>query len=181
MCSSSSIASGQTRRDRLAEVASLAFRTGTPLGCEAAAAAALPIIRHLSHRADEIERLWGIVNGTNNFILTRLEQDELPMETAIALAQKLGLAEADPSADIDGHDAAAKLTVLAYRAFGVYVPPTSFDGWVSKVNHHQSVSEYFTPPEVLARNGFDRLVRLAIGLESSEDLVKCLDFAFSEA
>jgi homoserine dehydrogenase len=108
---------------KLAELGVLAQRTETPLLCEAAAAAALPIIRHLSHRADEIDSLLAIVNGTCNYIITRLEQDEWSMERAIAEAQKLGLAEADPSADIDGHDAAAKLSILAYRAFGHWVPP----------------------------------------------------------
>ena len=108
---------------KLAALGVLAQRTETPLLCEAAAAAALPIIRHLSHRADEVDSLMGIVNGTCNFIITRLEQDELPLDRAIAEAQSLGLAEADPSADIDGHDAAAKLSILAYRAFGAWVPP----------------------------------------------------------
>ncbi|HEY5938927.1 MAG TPA: homoserine dehydrogenase [Kofleriaceae bacterium] len=108
---------------KLAELGVLAQRTETPLLCEAAAAAALPIIRHLSHRADEIDSLLAIVNGTCNYIITRLEQDEWPMDRAIAEAQKLGLAEADPSADIDGHDAAAKLSILAYRAFGAWIPP----------------------------------------------------------
>jgi homoserine dehydrogenase len=108
---------------QLARLAVLAQRTGTPLLCEAAAAAALPIIRHLSHRADDVQTLQGIVNGTCNYIITRLEQDELPLDRAIAEAQQLGLAEADPSADIDGHDAAAKLSILTYRAFGAWVPP----------------------------------------------------------
>jgi homoserine dehydrogenase len=108
---------------RLAALGTLAQRSETPLLCEAAAAAALPIIRHLSHRADEIESLQAIVNGTCNFIITRLEQDEHTLERAIAEAQRLGFAEADPSADIDGHDAAAKLSILAYRAFGAWIPP----------------------------------------------------------
>jgi len=108
---------------KLAELGVLAQRTGTPLLCEAAAAAALPIIRHLSHRADEIDSMMAIVNGTCNYIITRLEQDEWALDRAIAEAQRLGLAEADPSADIDGHDAAAKLSILAYRAFGAWLPP----------------------------------------------------------
>jgi homoserine dehydrogenase len=108
---------------QLAALGVLAQRTETPLLCEAAAAAAIPIIRHLSQRADEVDSLMGIVNGTCNFIITRLEQDELPLDRAIAEAQALGLAEADPSADLDGHDAAAKLSILAYRAFGTWVPP----------------------------------------------------------
>ena len=108
---------------RLDALATLAQRTETPLLCEAAAAAALPIIRHLSHRADEVEALQAIVNGTCNYIITRLEQDELTLARALAEAQQLGLAEADPSADLEGHDAAAKLSILAYRAFGTWVPP----------------------------------------------------------
>jgi homoserine dehydrogenase len=108
---------------QLAALGVLAQRTETPLLCEAAAAAALPIIRHLSHRADEVESLMAIVNGTCNYVITRIEQDELPLDRAIAEAQALGLAEADPSADILGHDAAAKLSILAYRAFGAWVPP----------------------------------------------------------
>ena len=104
----------------------LAQRTETPLYCEAAAAAAIPIIRHLSHRADEIDSLWGIVNATCNFVMTRLEQGDLTLDDAIAEAQRLGFAEADPSADIDGHDAAAKLSILAYRAFGAWVRPDGF-------------------------------------------------------
>ncbi len=111
---------------KLAELGVLAQRTETPLYCEAAAAAALPIIRHLAHRADEIESLWGIVNGTCNYVITRLEQDELPLAQAVAEAQALGLAETDPSADLDGADAAAKLSILAYRAFGVWVRPDGF-------------------------------------------------------
>ncbi len=108
---------------KLAELGVLAQRTETPLLCEAAAAAALPIIRHLSHRADEVDSLMAIVNGTCNYVITRLEQDELPMDRAIAEAQAKGFAEADPSADLLGHDAAAKLSILAYRAFGAWVPP----------------------------------------------------------
>jgi homoserine dehydrogenase len=111
---------------KLAELGVLAQRTETPLYCEAAAAGALPIIRHLAHRADEVESFLGIVNGTCNYVITRLEQDELPMAQAVAEAQAMGLAEAEPSADLDGHDAAAKLSILAYRAFGAWFRPDAF-------------------------------------------------------
>jgi homoserine dehydrogenase len=111
---------------KLAELAVLAQRTETPLYCEAAAAAAIPIVRHLSHRADEVDSLWGIVNATCNFVMTRLEQGDLTLDEAIAEAQRLGFAEVDPSADLDGHDAAAKLSILAYRAFGAWVRPDGF-------------------------------------------------------
>ncbi|MBV8760509.1 MAG: homoserine dehydrogenase [Deltaproteobacteria bacterium] len=108
---------------QLAALGVLAQRTETPLLCEAAVTAAVPIIHHLSHRADEVDSLMAIVNGTCNYIITRLEQDELPLDRAVTEAQALGLAEADPSADLHGHDAAAKLSILAYRAFGAWVPP----------------------------------------------------------
>ena len=111
---------------KLAELGVLAERTGTPLFCEAAAAAALPIIRHLSHRADEVQSLAGILNGTCNFVMTRLEQADATFDDAVAEAQALGFAEADPSADLDGTDAAAKLSILAYRAFGAWVRPDAF-------------------------------------------------------
>jgi homoserine dehydrogenase len=111
---------------KLAELGVLAQRTETPLYCEAAAAAAIPIIRHLSHRADEVDSFLGIVNGTCNYVITRLEQDELPMAQAVAEAQALGLAEADPSYDLDGHDAAAKLSILTYKAFGAWFRPDGF-------------------------------------------------------
>ena len=111
---------------KLADLGVLAQRTATPLYCEAAAAAALPILRHLSHRADEVDSLSGILNGTCNFVMTRMEQAELSLEKAVAEAQALGLAEGDPEADLSGMDAAAKLSILAYRAFGVWVHPNGF-------------------------------------------------------
>ncbi|MDP2390362.1 MAG: alpha/beta fold hydrolase, partial [Acidobacteriota bacterium] len=64
---------------KLADLGVLAQRTETPLYCEAAAAAAIPIVRHLSHRADEVDSLWGIVNATCNFVMTRLEQGDLSL------------------------------------------------------------------------------------------------------
>jgi len=111
---------------KLADLGVLAQRTATPLYCEAAAAAALPILRHLSHRADEIDSLAGILNGTCNFIMTRMEQAELSLDEAVSEAQALGLTEADPTLDLSGLDAAAKLSILAYRAFGVWIHPDGF-------------------------------------------------------
>jgi homoserine dehydrogenase len=111
---------------KLAELAVLAQRTETPLYCEAAAAAALPILRHLSHRADEIDSLAGIVNCTCNFILTRLEQADMSLADAFAEARALGLVEGDGVEDVNGADAAAKLSILAYRAFGAWERPHSF-------------------------------------------------------
>lgn len=112
--------------DRLADLAILAHRTGTPLACEASCAAALPILRALAHQTDDVRAVLGIVNGTCNFLITRLEQDETPLAVSIPVAQSMGLAEADPSADLEGRDAAAKLSLLAYRAFGAWAHPREF-------------------------------------------------------
>jgi homoserine dehydrogenase len=111
---------------KLAELAVLAQRTETPLYCEAATAAALPILRHLSHRADEIDSLAGIVNCTCNYIITRFEQAELSFEDALAEARTLGMVEGDGTDDLSGVDAAEKLSILVYRAFGAWVRPDSF-------------------------------------------------------
>jgi cystathionine beta-lyase/cystathionine gamma-synthase len=59
---------------------------------------------------------------------------------------------------------------------GVLRYALSFDGLVTKINHHRSVSEYFTPPETVARLGIDRLVRLGIGIEDADDLIACLNW-----
>ena len=87
---------------------------------EAAVAGAIPVIRPLreSLAGEQIVRIMGIVNGTTNFILTRMEEDGVDFDDALAEAQRLGLAERDPTADVDGHDAAAKAAILAALAFG---------------------------------------------------------------
>ena len=108
---------------QLAALGVLAQRTETPLLCEAAAAAALPIIRHLSHRADEVDSLMAIVNGTCNFVITRLEQDELHARSRDRRGAGARARRGRSVGGIDGHDAAAKLSILAYRAFGAWVPP----------------------------------------------------------
>ncbi len=100
----------------LAESASAA---GVDLFYEAAVAGAIPIIRPLreSLAGEEIQRVMGIVNGTTNFILTTMSEHGSSYTQALAEAQRLGLAERDPTADVDGHDAAAKAAILASLAF----------------------------------------------------------------
>ena len=68
---------------QLGELIALSRSTGTPIGCEAAVAAALPILRSLGRRVDRVQRLLAIVNGTSNFVLTRMEQDELELPRAV--------------------------------------------------------------------------------------------------
>jgi homoserine dehydrogenase len=103
-----------------AELAEVAASSGVDLLYEAAVAGAIPVIRPLreSLAGEQIVRVMGIVNGTTNFILTRMEEDGIDYEDALAEAQSLGLAERDPSADVEGHDAAAKAAILAALAFG---------------------------------------------------------------
>ncbi|HWE66850.1 MAG TPA: homoserine dehydrogenase [Acidimicrobiales bacterium] len=103
-----------------AELADVAAAHGVDLLYEAAVAGAIPVIRPLreSLAGEQIVRVMGIVNGTTNFILTRMEEDGIDYEVALAEAQELGLAERDPAADVEGHDAAAKAAILAALAFG---------------------------------------------------------------
>ncbi|WP_336248771.1 homoserine dehydrogenase [Stomatohabitans albus] len=90
---------------------------------EAAVAGAIPIIRPMrdSLSGDRITKVMGILNGTTNFILTKMAEDGADFGTVLAEAQALGYAEADPSADVDGFDAAAKTAILASIAFDAVI------------------------------------------------------------
>lgn len=100
-----------------------AARAGVDLLYEAAVAAAIPLIRPLreSLAGERIQRVMGIVNGTTNYILTRMSEDGVSYGEALAEAQELGFAEADPTADVEGLDARAKAAILAGIAFGLDV------------------------------------------------------------
>ena len=102
-----------------AELFSAAEKAGVDLYYEAAVAGAIPIIRPLRESlvGDHINRVMGIVNGTTNFILTKMDEEGLPFDVVLKEAQELGYAEADPTADVEGHDAAAKAAILASLAF----------------------------------------------------------------
>ncbi len=109
--------------DRGPDLAALARASGTTLHYEAAVAGAIPIIRPLreSLAGDRVTRVVGILNGTTNHILTRMSEDGADFAEVLADAQAAGYAEADPSADVDGHDAAAKTAILATLAYGAAV------------------------------------------------------------
>ncbi len=100
-------------------LAKAADAAGVDLLYEAAVAGAIPLIRPLreSLAGEGIRRVMGIVNGTTNFILTMMADGGMSYTQALAEAQRLGFAERDPSADVDGHDAAAKAAILASLAF----------------------------------------------------------------
>ncbi|MET4159653.1 homoserine dehydrogenase [Agromyces sp. PvR057] len=106
------------------ELFAAAEQVGAQLSYEAAVGGAIPILRPLreSLAGDRIERILGIVNGTTNFILDRMDTTGASLEDALATATELGYAEADPTADIGGYDAAQKAAILASIAFHTNVP-----------------------------------------------------------
>lgn len=105
------------------ELFQLADECGVDLLFEAAVAGGIPLIRPLreSLRGEPITRVMGILNGTTNFILTRMTEDGTDYATALAEAQALGYAERDPTADVEGFDAGAKAAIIATIAFGAKV------------------------------------------------------------
>jgi len=116
------------------ELGELAEANGVDLLYEASVAGAIPVIRPLreSLAGERIVRVMGIVNGTTNFILSRMSEDGIDYADALAEAQRLGLAEADPAADVEGLDAAAKAAILAGLAFGCDV--------VAADVHHEGIT-----------------------------------------
>ncbi len=108
------------------EIFAAAQKKGVMVAFEAAVAGGIPIIKALREglTANRIEWIAGIINGTSNFILSEMRDKGLAFETVLDQAQKLGYAEADPTFDIEGIDAAHKLTIMAAIAFGI---PMQFD------------------------------------------------------
>jgi homoserine dehydrogenase len=107
------------------ELAEIAEQNGLLLNYEAAVAGGIPIIKVMreSLTANSVTRVFGILNGTCNYILTRMEDDGLSFEACLKDAQDLGFAEADPTFDIEGNDTAHKLSILASLAFGTRIAP----------------------------------------------------------
>ena len=106
------------------ELFALARRKGRSIAFEAAVAGGIPIVAAIGEclAANRIESIRGILNGTSNFILSKMEEDGADYGETLALAQRKGYAEADPAMDVDGTDATQKLAILAHLAFGVWVP-----------------------------------------------------------
>jgi homoserine dehydrogenase len=106
------------------ELFDAAEQVGAQLYFEAAVAGAIPIIRPLreSLAGDKVKRIMGIVNGSTNYILDRMDSAGLTLEQAMTEATNLGYLEADPSLDVEGYDAAQKAAILAYLAFHTEVP-----------------------------------------------------------
>jgi homoserine dehydrogenase len=109
------------------KLATLAERRGVALNFEASVAGGIPIVKTLREglNGNSFTRIYGILNGTCNYILSRMEADRLAFDDCLAEAQRLGYAEADPTFDIEGQDTAQKLSILASLAFGTKVDPAA--------------------------------------------------------
>jgi homoserine dehydrogenase len=109
------------------KLAALAERKSVALNFEASVGGGIPIIKTLREglNGDTFTRIYGILNGTCNYILSRMEQDRLAFDDCLREAQRLGYAEADPTFDIEGHDTAQKLSILAGLAFGTKLDPAA--------------------------------------------------------
>ncbi len=142
-----------------ARLFALAREFGVDLAFEASVGGGIPIIRVLRDAlvGDRVEALQGIVNGTCNFMLTRMCDDGLSFDEALQEAQAKGFAEVEPSLDVDGHDAAHKLVVLATLAFGAKLD--GFHVFTEGIRSIEPIDHRFA-----ARWGF-RIKHLAIGAE----------------
>jgi homoserine dehydrogenase len=111
--------------NHLQELLELQQSTGSTLLYEAAACASIPVIRNLEEYYDNdlLQGVKGIINGSTNYILTRMTEDRLDFNHALLQAQQLGFAESDPSLDVNGIDALNKLTILLLHSYGIVVDP----------------------------------------------------------
>ncbi|GAB3678081.1 homoserine dehydrogenase [Angustibacter aerolatus] len=126
---------------------------GVDLYFEAAVAAAIPLVRPLreSLAGDRVHRVLGIVNGTTNYVLDQMDVTGAGFAEAVEQAQELGYAEADPTADVDGFDAAAKAAILASLAFHTRVPASAV--------YREGISEV-TAADIAAAREMDAVVKL---------------------
>ncbi len=118
-------ASKKMLAEHLPELLDLQQQTGRSLLYEASACASIPVIRNLEEYYDNdlLHSIKGIVNGSTNFILTKMFEEKLDFKQALLLAQQLGFAESDPSLDVEGTDAANKWCLLLTHAYGLTVHP----------------------------------------------------------
>lgn len=119
-------ASKKMLAEHLPELLGLQGKTGLSVLYEAAACASIPVIRNLEEYYDNdlLHSIKGIVNGSTNFILTKMFEDKLDFQNALLLAQQLGFAESDPVLDVEGFDAVNKWTLLLAHAYGIVANPS---------------------------------------------------------
>ena len=135
------------------EIYGAAEKHGVSLAFEASVGGGIPVIRSLREglSANRIKTIMGILNGTSNYILTRMSQDELPYDRAVEEAIRLGYAEDPPTLDVDGTDAAHKLAILVSIAFGQPVPFKSI--YREGINH-------LTPEDIRFASEFGYCLKL---------------------
>lgn len=111
--------------EHLPEILQLQQETGLPFLCESAACASIPVIRNLEEYYDNdlLHSIKAIVNGSTNFILTKMFEDKLDFQAALILAQQLGFAESNPKLDVEGFDAVNKWAILLNHAYGIVEHP----------------------------------------------------------
>ncbi len=111
--------------EHLQQLLQLQLETGLPFLCEASACASIPVIRNLEEYYDNdmLQSLRAIVNGSTNYILTKIFEEKLDFKKALLQAQQLGFAEADPTLDVDGWDAVNKWVLLLCHAYGIVTHP----------------------------------------------------------
>lgn len=114
--------------EHFVELLQLQQENKTALLYEAACCASMPIVRNLEEYYDNdlLKSIRGIINGSTNFILTKILEDQLEFKAALSLAQQLGFAESNPKLDIGGFDSANKLSILLAHSFGVIAKPNDF-------------------------------------------------------
>lgn len=136
-----------------AELLDIALEKNVNFLFEASVGGGIPVLRPMAQclTANEITEVTGILNGTTNFILTKMITDNMSFEDALKLAQELGYAEKDPTADIEGHDACRKICILASLGFGKHVYPEQV-----KTEGITNVSL----EDVEYANGFDSVIKL---------------------
>ncbi len=108
-----------------AELIKIANEKGVSFLFEASVGGGIPVLRPMANclAANEVDEIWGILNGTTNYILNKMIVDNMDFDTALKLAQDLGFAEKNPAADVEGHDACRKICILAALGFGKHVYP----------------------------------------------------------
>ena len=143
-----------------AELLEIAQKQNVALYYEAAVAGGIPILRTLvnSLASDKITRLLGVVNGTSNFMMTKMVEEDWSYEDALAEAQRLGFAESDPTNDVDGIDAAYKMVILSQFAFGMKL---KFEDVI-----HQGI-RHITPEDVAVAQDLGYVVKLVGSIEET--------------
>lgn len=146
----------------LPELIEMQSRQGTALLYDASACGSIPVIRNLEEYYDNdlLISVKGILNGSSNFILSKIFNDGMPHPEALKLARELGFLESDPTLDLDGWDSLYKLVILTVHAFGVYVEPEQvFTFGITRMNDN----------DIRFARERDRRIKLVGHVEKCED------------